>query len=331
VRLDAELVRRSLARSRAQASEFIALGLVHVDGLKATKPSTQVDKAQAITVATPQESYVSRGAHKLEGALRALESYKLLENIYDGNNPEKSDESITATPDITEESAWRACLVAPTMSVAPDITGESEKYSESTASSPLIAGKIALDAGASTGGFTEVLLRRGAARVYAVDVGYGQLAWQLRTDSRVDVRDRTNIRYVQPADFDPRPNLIVADLSFISLTLVLEPLKSVATEDADYLLMVKPQFEVGKGKTDHGVVTSPQLRADAVAVVVEAAERIELGTHSIVKSPLPGPKGNIEYFIHLRRGEGPFTGDSALQLVHNIVFDNDTLAKDNVG
>src|SRR5699024_1523779 len=137
---------------------------------------------------------------------------------------------------------------------------------------PRVQGRRALDAGASTGGFTDVLLRHGAEHVVAVDVGYGQLAWSLRTDDRVTVLDRTNIRTLDPDLVSPPPELVVGDLSFISLTLVLPALIRAAHQDADLLLMVKPQFEVGKERLGHGgVVRETRLHADAVATVTNAA------------------------------------------------------------
>jgi 23S rRNA (cytidine1920-2'-O)/16S rRNA (cytidine1409-2'-O)-methyltransferase len=160
-----------------------------------------------------------------------------------------------------------------------------------------VTGREALDAGASTGGFTQVLLERGAGRVIAVDVGYGQLAWVLRSDERVHVVERTNVRYLTREDLAFAPDLIVADLSFISLTLVLPALVGVASEGADFLVMVKPQFEVGKEKVGSGVVTDPGLRLAAVHKVADAARAMGLRIHGVTASPLPGPKGNVEYFL----------------------------------
>src|SRR5215475_2603262 len=134
-----------------------------------------------------------------------------------------------------------------------------------------VAGRRCLDAGASTGGFTDVLLRRGAAGVVAVDVGYGQLAWSLRTDDRVSVLDRVNVRNLRPEQVAPPPALVVADLSFISLTLVLPALAACAAPDADFVVMVKPQFEVGRDVVGGGVVRDPALRSAAVAAVAAAA------------------------------------------------------------
>ena len=246
-RLDAELVRRGLARSRGHAGELVSAGHVLVTGRLATKPATQVDPAAAIVVQGADDpGYASRGAHKLIGALDAFGSAGL-------------------------DPRGRDCL----------------------------------DAGASTGGFTDVLLRRGAARVAAVDVGYGQLAWRLQQDPRVSVLDRQNVRELVPGVLPFVPDLVVGDLSFISLRLVLPALVAVAAPDADLVLMVKPQFEVGRGRLGSGgVVRDPESRADAVRGVAAAAAEAGLGVRGIVASPLPGPSGNVEYFLWLRRGAG---------------------------
>lgn len=253
IRLDAELVRRGLARSRQQAAELIASGRVSVAGLVAGKPASQVGRDAAITVAdAPGPEYVSRGGHKLAGALAAF--------------------------------------------------GELS-----------VAGRRCLDAGASTGGFTDVLLRAGAGHVVAVDVGYGQLAWSLRSDPRVTVLDRVNVRELRPGQVAPPPSLVVADLSFISLATPLPALVACAASDADFVLLVKPQFEVGKGRVGAGgVVRDPALRAEAVSGVARAAAALGLGVAGTVASPLPGPAGNVEYFLWLRRGAPPL-GERELQ------------------
>jgi 23S rRNA (cytidine1920-2'-O)/16S rRNA (cytidine1409-2'-O)-methyltransferase len=155
-----------------------------------------------------------------------------------------------------------------------------------------------------------VLLRAGAAAVIAVDVGYGQLAWSLQTDPRVTVLDRVNVRSLEPAQVATAegrlPDLVVGDLSFISLSLVLPALVASADEHADFVLMVKPQFEVGKGRVGAGgVVRDPGLRADAVAAVARTAAELGLGVCGVTASPLPGPAGNVEYFVWLRRGAPP--------------------------
>lgn len=245
-RLDAELVRRGLARSREHAVALIAAGRVAVAGQAATKPATGVEAGTPVVVRTDPDrpTWVSRGAHKLIGALG-------------------------------------------TFGVPVD-------------------GRRALDAGASTGGFTEVLLRRGAAEVVAVDVGYGELAWSLRTDGRVRVHERTNVRTLTPEAIDGPVDLVVADLSFISLRLVLPALTACARPDADLLPMVKPQFEVGRERLGSGgVVRDPEHRIAAVREVARASGALGWGTAGVVASPLPGPAGNVEFFLWLRRDAGP--------------------------
>jgi 23S rRNA (cytidine1920-2'-O)/16S rRNA (cytidine1409-2'-O)-methyltransferase len=166
-----------------------------------------------------------------------------------------------------------------------------------------IEGRVCLDAGASTGGFTDVLLRRGAAMVYAVDVGYGQLAWRLQRDPRVKVHDRTNVRRLVEGELDPAPELVVADLSFISLKTVLPALAAVArpvAPAAEFLLMVKPQFEVGRDKLPAGgVVRDSADQIAAISAVARAANAERLETLDVVGSPLPGPAGNHEFFLYL--------------------------------
>ena len=167
-------------------------------------------------------------------------------------------------------------------------------------------GKRVLDAGASTGGFTDVLLQRGAAHVVAADVGYGQLAWSLQTDERVTVLDRTNVRALEPEQVGVPVDLVVADLSFIPLGLVLPALVRCAAPDADFLPMVKPQFEVGRERLPSGgVVRDPELRASTVRHVAEQAAALGLGVRGITASPLPGPSGNVEFFLWLAAGAPP--------------------------
>ncbi|MBN9643588.1 TlyA family RNA methyltransferase [Corynebacterium mendelii] len=241
-RLDKELVRRKIARSREAARELIGAGRVEVGGFVAAKPATMVDDRVSIRVSGPVEKqWASRGAHKLIGALDAF---------------------------------------------GP--AGVS------------VAGKRVLDAGASTGGFTDVLLDRGARQVVAVDVGYGQLIQRLARDPRVSVVDRTNIRTITPKTLGGEVEMMVGDVSFISLRLVLPAVMDCLAPGADLLPMVKPQFEVGKDDLPKGaVVTSPQQRADAVAGVAEFAVSLGLGFKGVVASPLPGPSGNVEYFLWL--------------------------------
>ena len=228
----------------------MAAGLVAVAGQRAGKPATQVARDTPITITESGEpEYVSRGGHKLAGALAAFVPAGLV-----------------------------------------------------------VQGRPCLDAGASTGGFTDVLLRAGAAHVVAADVGYGQLAWSLRTDPRVTVMDRVNVRALDRVS--PVPGLVVADLSFISLTLVLPALIACAAPDADFVLLVKPQFEVGKGRVGAGgVVREIADRSAAVHRVTAAAGQLGLGVEGVTASPLPGPAGNVEYFVWLRRGAPPLDED----------------------
>jgi 23S rRNA (cytidine1920-2'-O)/16S rRNA (cytidine1409-2'-O)-methyltransferase len=246
-RLDAELVRRKLARSREQAAALVEAGRVQVRGTVARKVAAMVDPADPVLVTgeDPATEYVSRGGHKLAGALTAF-----------GRLPVK--------------------------------------------------GRRCLDAGASTGGFTDVLLRAGAAQVVAVDVGYGQLAWPIRTDERVVVLERTNVRTLAPDLIGGLVDLTVADLSFISLRLVLPALAGCTAPDGDLALMVKPQFEVGKDRVGAGgVVRDWRLRAEAVLDVAAAAAELGLGVAGVAASPLPGPSGNVEFFVWFRRDAAP--------------------------
>jgi 23S rRNA (cytidine1920-2'-O)/16S rRNA (cytidine1409-2'-O)-methyltransferase len=191
-----------------------------------------------------------------------------------------------------------------------------------------VAGRRCLDAGASTGGFTDVLLRRGAVQVAAVDVGYGQLQLRLRDDERVLVLDRTNVRNLTAEAIGGPVDLVVADLSFISLTTVLDALAaclSTTTGRAELVLLVKPQFEVGRQAAERGrgVIRDPALWAEAVGRVAGAAAALGLGVAGLCPSPRPGPAGNVEFFLHLRRGAGPI--DPAL--LEEAVADGQALAQ----
>jgi 23S rRNA (cytidine1920-2'-O)/16S rRNA (cytidine1409-2'-O)-methyltransferase len=260
LRLDAELVRRGLARSREHASELVAAGRVKVSGAVATKPATGVttDLAILVTDDPTDPGYVSRGGHKLAGALAAFAPLGLT-----------------------------------------------------------VAGRRCLDAGASTGGFTDVLLRNDAAEVVAVDVGYGQLAWKLQQDERVQVHDRVNIRDLTLDLIGGPVDLVVGDLSFIGLALVLDPLISVTAPDGDLALMVKPQFEVGKERLGKGgVVRDLSLRTEAVVAVAESAARKGWGARAVATSPLPGPSGNVEFFLWLRKGAATIGAEEISAEVH---------------
>jgi 23S rRNA (cytidine1920-2'-O)/16S rRNA (cytidine1409-2'-O)-methyltransferase len=175
-----------------------------------------------------------------------------------------------------------------------------------------VTGLRCLDAGASTGGFTDVLLERGAAQVVAVDVGYGQLVWRLRSDARVQVHDRTNVRALEPDAIGGPADLVVADLSFISLRTVLPALTACTSAEGELLPMVKPQFEVGRQRLGAGgVVRDAGLRLAALTEVTAAARALGLVLRGAVASPLPGPSGNVEYFLRLSR-HGEDAGDLVL-------------------
>ncbi|TWG97852.1 23S rRNA (cytidine1920-2'-O)/16S rRNA (cytidine1409-2'-O)-methyltransferase [Nocardioides sp. J9] len=258
LRLDAELVRRGLAPSREKAAQLIADRRVKVSGVVATKPATGVTTDVAIVVLEGEHGpdYVSRGAHKLLGALAAFGPQGLV-----------------------------------------------------------VEGRRCLDAGASTGGFTDVLLRAGAGEVVAVDVGYGQLDWSLQQHERVQVHDRTNVRTLTAEQVGGPVDLVVGDLSFISLTLVLDALLGVTREDGDLALMVKPQFEVGKDRLGKGgVVRDPELWVETVLTVAHAAAERGWGARAVTVSPLPGPSGNVEFFLWLRHGP-PAVDDEAVAAV----------------
>lgn len=244
-RLDAELTRRGLARSREHAQVLIDEGSVLVRGAVARKAATRVDAGDPILVSESAErAWVSRGALKLLGALEAFAGLD-------------------------------------------------------------IAGRHVLDAGASTGGFTEVLLSKGAAAVIAVDVGYGQIAWSLREHPRVHLLERTNVRHLDVAQLPWRPELVTGDLSFISLTVVLPALVSCLTDEGDVCLLVKPQFEAGRQHVKRGVVRDPEQHLAALTRVAQSAQSAGCWVMGVVASPLIGPAGNREFFLWARRSVIP--------------------------
>ncbi|MBN0040092.1 TlyA family RNA methyltransferase [Cellulosimicrobium cellulans] len=269
-RLDGELVRRGLARSRRQAAELVAAGRVTRGGTVVTKPSTAVGPQDVLAV-TPDPAdpgYASRAAFKLAGVLDALDALGPV-----GASPRP----------------------------------------------PAVDGARCLDLGASTGGFTDVLLRRGAREVVAVDVGHDQLVPALRADPRVVVHEGLNVRDLVPEHVGPVPDLVVGDLSFISLAMVLPAVAGVVGPGSDLLLLVKPQFEVGRERLGSGgVVRDPALHVEVVAAVARHAAVAGLRPLAVVPSPLPGPSGNREYFWWLRAGDpgradGAALEDSALE------------------
>jgi 23S rRNA (cytidine1920-2'-O)/16S rRNA (cytidine1409-2'-O)-methyltransferase len=167
-----------------------------------------------------------------------------------------------------------------------------------------VAGLSCLDVGASTGGFTDCLLRRGAARVIALDVGYGQLDWTLRNDPRVEVMERVNARHLQADQLPSRSDLATIDVSFISLTKVLPPVVACLADGGEVLALVKPQFELGRGRVRGGVVRAPEERREALLAVASAARETGLAIRGFAPSGLPGPKGNRETFIRCGPGGG---------------------------
>ncbi|WP_251150800.1 TlyA family RNA methyltransferase [Cellulosimicrobium sp. Marseille-Q4280] len=264
-RLDGELVRRGLARSRRHAAELLAAGRVTRDGLPVTKASLAVGTPTVLAVVPDPDDpgYASRAAFKLAGALDALEALR-------GGVPG---------------------LPAP----------------------PRVDGARCLDLGASTGGFTDVLLRRGAHEVVAVDVGHDQLVPALRADPRVEVHEGLNVRDLVPEHVGAVPDLVVGDLSFISLAMVLPAVAGVVGPGTDLLLLVKPQFEVGRDRLGSGgVVRDPSLHAEVVTSVARHAALAGLRPVAVVPSPLPGPSGNREYFWWLRAGDSREVDDSAV-------------------
>lgn len=241
VRLDAELVRRGLARSRGHARSLIEEGDVDVAGQRASRPSTPVTDSVRIEVREHGPRWVSRAAYKLVGALEAFGPLGLT-----------------------------------------------------------VAGKRCLDVGASTGGFTQVLLHAGAAHVVALDVGHGQLVPELATDARVTERSGTTVRDLGPDDIGGLVDLLVADLSFISLTLVLHTFRALLEASGDAVVLVKPQFEVGRTRLGKGgIVRAAGDRAWAVTEVARAAIAAGLHPRGLVPSPIRGGEGNAEYLLWL--------------------------------
>jgi 23S rRNA (cytidine1920-2'-O)/16S rRNA (cytidine1409-2'-O)-methyltransferase len=249
-RLDALLVERGLADTRAKAQALVLAGLV--PGYE--KPGQQVDDAAQLTVERPPP-FVSRGGEKLRNALDAF-----------GVDP---------------------------------------------------AGRDCADVGASTGGFTDALLQAGAARVAAIDVGYGQLHPKLRGDPRVTVLERVNARELRELPF--APDLVTCDVSFISVTKALPPVLALSRPGWEALVLVKPQFEAGREHAPRGVVRDLDVRRAVLARVVEAARAWGGETAGVVDSGVPGPKGNREFFLHLVNGREAASSDDIDRWIHDAV------------
>jgi len=235
-RIDLLLVERELAPTRAQAQALILAGKVFTGERRIDKAGTELDPNIELIVREP-ERFVSRGGHKLEGALDAL-----------------------------------ACRVE---------------------------GAICADVGASTGGFTDCLLQRGASKVYAIDVGHGQLAHKIASDPRVVVMDRSNARHLTPEVFSDRLDLVVVDASFISLEKLLPAISSWMTPGTRLLAMIKPQFEVGRdeARKSRGVIRDQSVRSAAIEHVLGAIRDSGFDVRGGADSDVPGPKGNVEYFV----------------------------------
>jgi 23S rRNA (cytidine1920-2'-O)/16S rRNA (cytidine1409-2'-O)-methyltransferase len=241
-RLDAAVVERGLAESRARAQALIGGGAIAVDGEVVTKAGASVESKSRVELVREPMPYVSRGGLKLKHALDRF-----------------------------------------------DVAVE---------------GRVATDVGASTGGFTDVLLRAGAARVYAIDVGYGQLAWPLRNDERVVVMERTNIRHLE--SLPELVQLAVVDTSFISLRQVLPTVARLLESGGDAVVLIKPQFEAGRDQVGKkGVVRSPAVWAEVLYGVLEWAQGNGWSVLGLERSPIHGPAGNVEFLAHLRAGGGP--------------------------
>ena len=246
--------------------------------MKLRRIDSELVRRHLVTSRTQAQHLIEAGRVKLDGLVVTKPARQM-----------DPAQAIQILGDVDQEYASRGAYK---LAGALDLLGER---------APIIAGKRCLDAGASTGGFTDVLLRRGAASVAAVDVGYGQLAWKLQQDPRVEVHDRTNVRTLDPALVAPSPQVVVGDLSFISLTMVLPALVSAADQQADFVLMVKPQFEVGKERLGHGgVVRDASQHVETVLKVARKALSLGLDIAAVEASPLPGPAGNVEYFLYMR-------------------------------
>lgn len=181
-----------------------------------------------------------------------------------------------------------------------------------------LTGKICMDIGASTGGFTDCMLQNGASKVYAVDVGYGQFAWKLRQDPRVVCMEKTNIRYVTPEDIADVLDFASVDVSFISLTKVLGPARALLRDQGQMVCLIKPQFEAGREKVGKkGVVRDKAVHEEVITRVIDFAQEIGFSVHNLEYSPIKGPEGNIEYLVYLEKTKAPVKAD--LVDIHAVV------------
>ena len=246
-RADVALVNRGLAESREKAQAAIMAGQVFIGERRVMKASEAVRPEDPLLIRQPEKTYVSRGALKLEKAVRVF--------------------------------------------------------------SASLKDRVILDAGASTGGFTDVCLHSGARHVYAVDVGYGQLDWKLRNDPRVTVMERTNARFLTADMFPERPEIAVMDVSFISIRLILPALISVIGHQGVIYSLIKPQFEAGRDKVGKkGVVRDPKTHEDVIRTISEFAQSIGWNIRRLDYSPITGPEGNIEFLSEIRKSDDSYAG-----------------------
>ena len=243
-RADVAMVRRGLAGSREKAQAMIMAGEVYIGERRINKASEPVKPEENITLRNETEKFVSRGAHKLDKAVRVF-------------NADLKD-------------------------------------------------RVVMDIGASTGGFTDICLRNGARHVYAIDVGYGQLDWKLRNDSRVTVMERTNARYLTADLFEERPEIAVMDVSFISVRLIIPAAFAVMGEKGKMITLIKPQFEAGRDKIGkNGVVRDAGTHEEVLNGIIDFTESAGLHVYRLDYSPITGPEGNIEFLAEIRHGITP--------------------------
>lgn len=262
MRADVALVQLKLCESRERAQAAIMEGRVYIGDRRINKASEMISSSEIPVLKSAHNEYVSRGALKLEKAVRVF--------------------------------------------------------------SAELKDKVIMDIGASTGGFTDVCLRNGAARVYSIDVGYGQLDWKLRNDPRVTVMERTNARYLDRDMFDNIPTVTVMDVSFISIRLILPVAAQIMGEEGVFYTLIKPQFEAGRehvGK--NGVIRDPEIHRNVLNDIVSFTEKMDWKTVKMDFSPITGPKGNIEFLAEIRKNNGtntsvsPETIDSVVAEAHD--------------
>ena len=254
IRADVALVQQNLCESRERAQTAIMEGRVFLGEKRINKASEAIGCNETLTLRNAENEYVSRGALKLEKAIRVFHA---------------------------------------------DLNG-----------------RIVMDIGSSTGGFTDVCLRNGAGHVYSIDVGYGQLDWKLRNDPRVTVMERTNARYLERSMFPDHPTVTVMDVSFISIRLILPVAAGIMGEDGVFYTLIKPQFEAGKGHVGkNGVVRDPAIHRDVLNSIIIFTEEMGWQTAAIDYSPITGPKGNIEFLAEIRKAGKSIAADR----VNNVV------------